>query len=324
MSLKLFSLFVITATLLMPRQPGHALETVNVTLPSKSFQFVIFPIAKERGYLEEEGINLQLIYMASSVGLQSVMAGETHFTGSGSSALVAVAKAKAPLKTVLAINDKVVQWLMVKPNVKSLKELNDKKIAVSGIAAIATFMLKQAAPKYGLDANKRVTFLAANSGNRLAALAAGAVDAALLSTEERYQALDLGMKEIMYLGNEVKNSWGTVATTDRFIQEKPKVMAGFMRAVLKALRVVKEDREGAIKSVMKFSGLKRELAERMYTDLIGTFTANGTVDEETQRNDLAIVRQIVKVDREVPIASAYDFTFAQKADQEIKQSGWRP
>ena len=44
------------ALLLIGSFPGFApnlwaLEKVNVTLPSKSFQFIIFPLAKERGYM---------------------------------------------------------------------------------------------------------------------------------------------------------------------------------------------------------------------------------------------------------------------------------
>ncbi|MGH7847235.1 MAG: hypothetical protein ACREQW_18975 [Candidatus Binatia bacterium] len=41
------------------------------------------------------------------------------------------------------------------------------------------------------------------------------------------------MKEILYPGKEVKNSWDTVATNDPFIKAKPKLMHGFMRALLK-------------------------------------------------------------------------------------------
>jgi len=37
------------------RQSAFALDKINVTLPSKSFQFIIFPLAKERGYMKEEG-----------------------------------------------------------------------------------------------------------------------------------------------------------------------------------------------------------------------------------------------------------------------------
>jgi NitT/TauT family transport system substrate-binding protein len=312
------------SALLLPGKPAFSLEKINVTLPSKSFQFIIFPLAKERGYMKEEGIDLNIVVMASTTGLQAVLAGEMDFTGSGSSALVAVTKGNAPLKTVLAVNDQVLQWLMARAQFGSLKELKNKKIAVTGVASVATFMLKKVAPKYGVDANKDLTFLALPPGQRLAALASGTVDAGLLSSEERFSALDQGMKEIMYLGKEVKNSWGTVATNDQFIKEKPKLMHGFMRALLKALRLVKQNREVAIDAIVKFSELKRELAARTYDDIIGTFTTNGVVDEETQKNDLDIVREVVKVTKEVPIERAYDFSFAKKADEELTKAGWRP
>jgi ABC-type nitrate/sulfonate/bicarbonate transport system substrate-binding protein len=145
-----------------------------------------------------------------------------------------------------------------------------------------------------------------------------------LSSEERFAALDQGMKEILYLGKEVKNSWGTVATNDPFIKAKPKLMHGFMRALLKALRLVKQNREVAMDAMMKFSELDRELAARTYDGMIGTFTTNGVVDEETQKNDLDIVREVLKVTKEVPIERAYDFSFAKKADSELTQAGWKP
>jgi hypothetical protein len=118
------------------------------------------------------------------------------------------------------------------------------------------------------------------------------VDGGLLSSEERFAALDQGMKEILYLGNEVKNSWGTIATNDQFIKAKPKLMHGFTRALLKALRLVKQNREIAMDTMMKFSELDRELAARTYDGMIKTFTTNGVVDEETQKNDLDIVREV--------------------------------
>ncbi|HEX6768970.1 MAG TPA: ABC transporter substrate-binding protein [Candidatus Binatia bacterium] len=315
---------LLMGVLLLSNKAAFALDRINVTLPSKSFQFIIFPLAKERGYMKEEGIDLNTVIMASTPGLQAVLAGEMDFTGSGSSALVAVTRGNAPLKTVLAVNDQVLQWLMVRPQYNAFKDLKDKKIAVTGIAAVATFMLKRVTPKYGLDANKDLTFLALPPGQRLAALQSGVVDGGLLSSEERFAALDQGMKEILYLGKEVKNSWGTVATNDQFIKTKPKLMHGFMRALLKALRLVKDNREVAMDTMMKFSELNRDLAARTYDGMISTFTTNGVVDEETQKNDLDIVREVLKSTKEVPVERAYDFSFAKRADMELTQAGWKP
>jgi NitT/TauT family transport system substrate-binding protein len=314
----------LVSCLMLSAQAAQAVETVTLALVAKSFQYVIFPIAQERGYMKEEGIDLKLTFMQTTPSIQALIAGNVQFTSAGSSALVAVSKGGAPLKTVLAVNDRVHQWVLARPNITSLKDLKGKKVSVTGIAALATFMFKQVLNKHGLDGNKDVVFIDPGVGNRLTALLAGAVDAGILAVEERYAGLDQGMKELVYLGNEVKNSWGTVATSDRFIKDQPKLLAGFMRASLKALRVVRRDREGTISSLVKFTGLQQQLAVRMYDDLIGTFTSNGIVDEETQKNDLAIVRQVAEVNDVIPPQRAYDFSFAMQADQQLTRANWQP
>ena len=62
----------------------------------------------------------------------------------------------------------------------------------------------------------------------------------------------------------------------------------------------------------------------MYDDLVGTFTKNGYVDEQSQRNDLAIVAQVADVNEVVPIKRAYDFSYAIQAEQFLNKQGWKP
>ena len=140
----------------------------------------------------------------------------------------------------------------------------------------------------------------------------------------RYKIADCYMKELMYLGNEVKNSWGTSAASDKFMKEQPKLMAGFTRATLKALRLIRKDRDGTIAAFGKFSGLPAATVTRLYDDLIGTFTANGAVDEDTQKNDVAVIRQVLDAKETLAPARAFDFSFALEADRQLNKSGWKP
>ena len=303
---------------------AQTLQTVNMAIPAKSFQMVIYPLAKERGFMKEEGIDLRVIYIAPVTSIQAMLGGDIQFTGAGSSALVSIARANAPLKVVVATHDRVLQWLLTRPDIANPKDLKGKRIATTGVAAIATFMLRQILTKHGLDGNKDVNYLDTGQGNQLTALLAGAMDAAVLSVEQRYVGLDKGMKEMFFFGNEVKNSWGTLATTDKLIKENSKLVAGFVRATLKALRYIRRDKEGTVAALMKFSGVSRQQASRVYDDLIGTFTQNGAVDEEAQRNDLNIIRQVVSAGEAVPTNKAYDFSFALDADQQLNKTGSKP
>ena len=303
---------------------AQSLQTVNMAIPARSFQMVIYPVAQQKGYMKEEGLDHRVIFVAPTTSIQAMLGGDVQFTGAGSSALVSIARGNTPLKVVVATNDRVLQWLVTRPEITSPKELKGKKIATTGVAAIATFMVKQVLTKHGLDGNKDVTYLDVGQGNQLSALLGGGFDAAVLSVEQRYVALDKGMREMFFMGNEVKNSWGTLATTDKLIKENPKMVSGFVRATIKALRYVRQDKEGTIAALLKFSGVSREQATRVYDDLIGTFTRNGIVDEETQRNDLNIIRQVVNANETLPNARAYDFSFALEADQQLNKAGWKP
>jgi hypothetical protein len=62
----------------------------------------------------------------------------------------------------------------------------------------------------------------------------------------------------------------------------------------------------------------------MYDDLVGTFTKAGYVDEQSQKNDLAIVAQVADVAEVIPPKRAYDFTFAREAEQQLNKQGWKP
>ena len=132
------------------------------------------------------------------------------------------------------------------------------------------------------------------------------------------------MKDLLFLGKEVKNSWGTFATSERFIKEQPQLMAGFARTVLMGLRLARQEREGTIAAVTKFSELDKSLATRMYDDLVGTFTKAGYVDEQTQKNDLAIVALVADVNTVIPPQRAYDFSFVRQAEQQLNKHGWKP
>jgi NitT/TauT family transport system substrate-binding protein len=303
---------------------AQPLQTVNMAVPARSFQMVLYPIAQQKGYMKEEGLDQRVIFVAPTTSIQAMLGGDVQFTGAGTSALVSIARGNTPLKVVAATNDRVLQWLVTRPEITSPKDLKGKKIATTGVGAVATFMLKQVLTKHGLDANKDVTFLDVGQGNQLAALLGGGFDAAVLSVEQRYVGLDKGMREMFFMGNEVKNSWGTLATTDKLIKENPKMVGGFVRATIKALRYLRQDKEGTISAMLKFSGVSRQQATRVYDDIVGTFTRSGVVDDETQRNDLVIIRQVVNANETVPNNKAYDFSFALEADQQLNKMGWKP
>src|ERR1700752_2437885 len=117
-------------------------ETVTIALTAKAFQYTLLPVALERGYMKEEGIDLKITYMQAGPSLQAGMAGSAHFSGAGSSALVGISKGSAQMKTVWAPNDQLLQGVGARPNVANINDLKGKKVATAGVASLGAFMLK--------------------------------------------------------------------------------------------------------------------------------------------------------------------------------------
>ena len=305
-------------------EKAAGLEIVNLALPARSFQMVVYPLANARGYMREEGIDLRVVLVNPVTSIQGMVAGDIQFTMAGSSALAALARGVAAQKVALALNGEVLVWVLSKPEINTVAALKGRRIATQGPGAITTAMLKQVLAKHGLDPERDVAPIEVGAGNQVQALVGGVVDAAVTTVEQRYFGRDAGMRELIYFGKEMNNSWGTLATTDRLIKEQPKLVLAFVKATLKAQRLIRQDRETATAAMAKFSGLKRDLLSRIYDDLIHTFTRDGTVDEETQKNDLAIVRAVTGSLKVIPPSAAYDFSFAREADRQLTQAGWRP
>src|SRR4051812_39503420 len=71
----------------LPAGPARppTLETVKMGLPSATTTFAPFFIAIEKGYLAEEGLELEPVTAAANVALASLLTGELQFSGSGGS-----------------------------------------------------------------------------------------------------------------------------------------------------------------------------------------------------------------------------------------------
>src|SRR5262245_22846368 len=84
-----------------PDAPARAapLETVKMGLPSATATFAPFFIAIEKGYLAEEGLELEPVSAAANVSIASLLTGELQFSGSSASAVSAALKG-AELKVI--------------------------------------------------------------------------------------------------------------------------------------------------------------------------------------------------------------------------------
>ena len=66
-------------------------------------------------------------------------------------------------------------------------------------------------------------------------------------------------------------------------------------------------------------GIKEaDIREGIYRDIIGIYTKTGVASDETMKNVIQMVRDTRKSKDEVPLSSVVDWSYAKKAQEELK------
>src|SRR5688500_12708286 len=120
-------------------------------------------VAHDRGFYQKEDLEFDLILIRGCVANQALIAGNVDFTTVPTAGLQAALQG-APLKVVLSTFHKPMFWLYSRPEIRNIKDLTGKKVAVSSLGAAGDSALRELIKKNGMDENREVAILDRKSG----------------------------------------------------------------------------------------------------------------------------------------------------------------
>jgi NitT/TauT family transport system substrate-binding protein len=298
-----------------------AAEQVKVHNPSFDISVVSLFVAQDKGYFREEGVEPLFILATPGVGVNGLIAGSFDFSAAGGSASTAIAR-NLPLKVLLIHTFKPGFWIFARENLNP-SQLRGKKIAVSTLGSLVHTLAKLGLKKLGVDADKEVAMIAAGTDDvRFLALKSGAVDAAVFNAPTSIRARREGMKEVVFLGNEVYGLSGGVVTHAKMIETRPETVLKFVTGAVKGLKYVVGNREGAIPILAKYMRMDAEMVKEVYDTTVQTFTADGTRGEDFMKSEAQIQAAGLGLKELPPPERPFDLSFARKANERLKN--WKP
>src|SRR5919109_828874 len=128
---------------------------LRLSVPVHGVSHVAFYAAKEKGYFQEEGLDVEVILMSGAIGIRALIAGDVDASTVGGSALPPIFRG-APLRMVFISFDKPTHWLYAKPEIRAVKDLKDKKVAVDGLGGTLESLLRSVLERNGLEAGRDV------------------------------------------------------------------------------------------------------------------------------------------------------------------------
>ena len=278
-------------------------------------------VAKERGFFKEEGLDVELIVMQAIQTIQATLGGSTQFASATGSA-VASAVRGADMRVILAVTDKPSFDLIVQPEITSVQQLKGKKIGTGGVGSLAEILARRILIANNVRPEDVAILATGPSHVTYAALKAKVIDAAPLQMPLTFTAQDEGFRKLVSAADVYRSVQGGLATTKTLLTEQPELVAKVVRAMLKAMRLIKTDRKYAIDFLkgpwVDIGKDPDKIAARVY-DIAGpALLDDGTVSEEIQRQMIADASQRVKPKQPVSPEQVFDFSVAKKISASLK------
>ncbi|HEU4343956.1 MAG TPA: ABC transporter substrate-binding protein [Candidatus Binatia bacterium] len=321
-------LFLLTLFLLphMSKSAFSADGSGNVTrvrmgLAARSTTSMPFFVAQERGFFREEGLEVELIVMQAIQTIQATLGKSTQFASATGSA-ISSAVMGADIKVILAVTDRPSFDLIVQPNITSVQQLRGKKIGTGGVGSLAEILARRILAAHGVRPDEVAILATGPSHLTYLSLKAKVIDAAPLQMPLTFTAQDEGFRKLVSAGDVYRSVQGGLATTKAILAEQPELVTKVVRAMLRATRLIKSDRNYAINFLkgpwLDIGKDPEKIAARVYDVAAPALLENGAVDLEVQRQMIADASVRAKPAQPILPEQVFDFSIVQKVSATLR------
>ena len=154
------------------------------------------------------------------------------------------------------------------------------------------------------------------------ALKAKVVDAAPLQMPLTFTAQDEGFRKLVDAGDIYRSVQGGLATTKTMLSEQPELVTKVVRAMLRAIRLIKADRKYGIEFIkgpwLDIGKEPEKIAARVYDIAAPALLENGVVNEDIQRQMIADASLRIKPAQPVLPEQVFDFGIVQKVTATLR------
>src|SRR3990170_1474794 len=244
----IMSFFLMAVSILLS-MPLYAAEKLVADYGGHAgFQSAVW-VAKDLKIFEKYGLDVEVIMITgSSRSVAALFGGSTQFaTGSATGPLAAAARG-TDIKIIAASYNKFPYAFVVKPDIRTPKDLRGKKINILNFGGSNDLALQLALKEWGMKLTDIQTIIGGDSPTRLGALMAGRMDATVLSPPHLTIAVKAGYHILADMGEMSANfPQSTLNVIGSSLRDHRDRVKRFVRAYAEAIQRIKTDRESTMK-----------------------------------------------------------------------------
>ena len=312
-SLLFYFLFVV----LMAEEVTAQERTVRIGFPSVAFQELPLFAASKRGFFHAEGLQVELIQIAGSPAVAALLSGDVDYI-THNSRIIATAVRGGGVKSVFNYVARPIYYLVTLPEIKQAKEIHGRTVGVSAFGGAAYYITKQVLESYRLNESRDVSNRALGQDSiRFSAMAGRTIQATLLPPDYAVRSREMGFNVLAYAGDIVDMPMGGLGTTEKRLKEKRDEVRRVLRSLLRSLRFVNDDRDGAKALLIDVFKMPNASAGAAYDLGIKIFGRDGVPTEKGLKNLLAATKEELKLQADILPETVIDLTVLRDAQRDL-------
>ena len=221
-------------------------------------------MAKEIGAFEKQGLEAELIFIASGpVVIQTLLGGDLQAGLAATSAVVGAAIKGAPIVAVANTASRPYHRLWVQPEINRIEDLRGKTLGITRFGSLPHNLTVILLRKYGLTTAASIRPFGDTLG--IAAAFEQRAIAGAVTSELRVQVPIKVLVNLVDLGIPYSNN--VIAVQRDYYRRSPKIVEGIVRAYTEGVAALKNNKNSGLKVVAKYSRYTDpKFVESQYSD----------------------------------------------------------
>jgi ABC-type nitrate/sulfonate/bicarbonate transport system substrate-binding protein len=238
----------------------HAADRVRVGLSALSLANSPLWVAEEKGFFKKYGIDCEIILVGggASRSVSALLSGDLQFATTGGGAAISAALGGPDVVMIAAGNNKGVQRLMVRADIKTPEAVKGKRIGVTGLGSSGHLALLLMLKKWAIQPEEVQVLQVGASPIMVISLQKGGIDGAVLQDPSFFVAEDGGFKtlgdpaamDIHYLQN-------VIVAMRSYLRTHRDLAGRFVKAFVEGIAYYKKNKDESVKILMKKMRIER-------------------------------------------------------------------
>jgi NitT/TauT family transport system substrate-binding protein len=258
-------------------EPARAKLVVGISAPVLAFAPLY--VAKEKGYWEEENLDVELTSFKSGTENQQALLGDAIDIGAGGyTEPINLTSQGAPTVIFASAEEGLPHKLVAAKGITDVNQLVGKTLGVSKVGSLSDQITRIALTKAGVDADKVKYQQAGDAPSRLAALEAGAIDGTILSSPSDELAVKAGFPMLIDVAKQLPGfAYELLYAKKATIEAKQDVFLRFMKGYIRGAQYTTDpaNKDEVLAISAAATGQKAEDFELTYNEHIGEIPATG-------------------------------------------------